>query len=315
MNTPHSAARAAISAALLLLAASSLAAVANAQPAASPLAPSTASAAGSALAPSPTPAPDLDVPYVTTPGNVVEAMMSLANVGSKDFLLDLGSGDGRIVITAVSKHGARGMGVEIDPRLVRLANDNAKKAGVAERAKFVEQDLFATDLAQASVITMYLLPDVNLKLRPGLLKLKPGTRIVSHDWDMGDWAPDRKVVVDVPDKKLGLRKESTLMLWKIPVQVGGEWRAGKHLSLDLAQKYQKLAGKVVYRGQTYTDATGVIDGTRLHLCFTHHDNGKCRLSALAQLQNGALRVLVDGDGRRPTTLIAHRDVTPQPRRR
>ena len=288
MNTPISAALAALNAMPLLFAA--------------------------AQAPVDTAAPDLDVPYVTTPDNVVEAMMSLANVGSKDFLLDLGSGDGRIVITAVSKHGARGIGVDIDPRLVRLSNDNAKKAGVADRAKFAVQDLFTTNLAQASVITMYLLPDVNLKLRPELLKLKPGTRIVSHDWDMGDWEPDRKVVVDVPDKKLGLRKESTLMLWKIPAQVDGEWRAGKHLTLDLSQKYQRLAGKVVYRGQTYTDATGTIDGTRVQLCFTHHDTGKCRLGALAQLQNGTLRMLVDGDGRRQVTLVAHRDVTPPKRR-
>ena len=260
------------------------------------------------------PAPDLDVPYVTTPDHVVDAMMKLANVGPRDFILDLGSGDGRIVITAVIKYGARGLGVEIDPQLVKLSNENANKAGVADRARFAEQDLFATDLKQASVITMYLLPDVNIKLRPELLKLKPGTRIVSHDWDMGDWEPDGKVVLDVPDKKLGLKKESTLMLWKIPAEVDGTWRAGKQLTLDLEQKYQKLKGKVTYRGVTYTDATGAIDGTTVRLCFTHHANGSCRLGALGQLQDQGFRMLVDGDGRKQFRVIARRDTSdPRPR--
>ena len=127
--------------------------------------------------------PDLDVPFVTTPDKVVDAMLALAAVTARDFVLDLGSGDGRIVITAVLKNGARGFGVEIDPALVKQSEENALKAGVADRARFAVQDLFATDLGQASVTTMYLLPDVNLKLRPELLKLKPGTRIVSHDWE------------------------------------------------------------------------------------------------------------------------------------
>ena len=247
--------------------------------------------------------------------------MKLANVGSRDFILDLGSGDGRIVITAAVKHGARGLGVEIDPQLVKLSIENAKKAGVADRARFAEQDLFTTDLKQASVITMYLLPDVNIKLRPELLKLKPGTRIVSHDWDMGDWEPDSKVILDVPDKKLGLKKESTLMLWRIPVQVEGTWRAGKQLTLELEQRYQKLKGKVTYRGATYTDATGSIDGDKVELCFTHHSNGSCRLGALGQLRspgpdsgadsarNAGLRMLIDGEGRKQGTVIARRDTS------
>lgn len=253
------------------------------------------------------PAPDLDVPYVTTPDHVVDAMMSLAAVGPHDYLLDLGSGDGRIVITAALKHGARGIGVEIDPQLVKLSNDNARKASVADRVHFVEQDLFATDLGQASVITMYLLPDVNLKLRPALLKLSPGTRIVSHDWDMGDWEPDRKIVLAVPGKTLGLKKESTLMLWKIPAQVDGAWHGGKQLALGLEQRYQKLKGKVVYRGQTYIDATGYVDGTNIELCFTHDNNGSCRLGARGRIDDRKLRLLVVGDGRRQITVIATRD--------
>ena len=158
---------------------------------------------------------DLDVPYVTTPQNVVDAMLDLAGVTANDALLDLGSGDGRVVITAAQRFGTRGTGIEIDPRLIALARAAANGAGVSERTAFLEQDLFATELGGASVITLYLLPAVNMQLRPALQKLKPGTRIVSHDWDMGDWQPDKWVVVDAPEKKIGLSKTSKLMLWII----------------------------------------------------------------------------------------------------
>jgi SAM-dependent methyltransferase len=251
--------------------------------------------------------PELDVPYVTSPENVVDAMLGLAQVKSSDFVLDLGSGDGRIVIEAATEHGARGLGVEIDPTLVALSNENARKAGVADRARFIEQDLFQTDLTQASVITMYLLPDVNLKLRPSLLKLRPGTRIVSHDWDMGDWEADAKVVIDVPEKKLGLKKQSTLMLWKVPATVDGAWSAGRRLRMQLAQKYQMLSGSVQFRGENYADATGRIDGNRVHICFAKYDNGRCRLGALGQFANGVFRVMVDGAGRQQSMLIMQQE--------
>lgn len=159
---------------------------------------------------------DIDVPFVVTPDHVTRAMLDLAGVKPGDFVLDLGSGDGRIVITAARHYGARGLGVEIVPELVEKSRHAARIAGVADRAEFRVQDLFATDLSQASVITMYLLPDVNLMLRPRLQALRPGTRIVSHDWDMGDWKPDRVVTVDVPDKALGREKVSRLYLWTIP---------------------------------------------------------------------------------------------------
>ena len=158
---------------------------------------------------------DLDVPFVTTPDNVVLKILELADVGPNDFLLDLGSGDGRIPITAARRTGTRGFGVEIDPQLVWRSKENAKAAKVDHLVDFKVQDLFDTDLSQATVITLYLLPDVNLKLRPALQKLRRGTRIVSHDWDMGDWQPVRKVVVPAPDKKIGRLKESTLMLWVV----------------------------------------------------------------------------------------------------
>lgn len=157
----------------------------------------------------------LDVPFVTTPQNVVDAMLALAEVGPGDRLLDLGSGDGRIVITAAQRWGIEATGVEIDPALIERARAQAQRAGVAHRARFIEADLFRIDLTQATVITMYLLPDVNLLLRPRLQQLRPGTRLVSHDWDMGDWEPDRTVLVDAPDKPVGLRKQSRLMLWTV----------------------------------------------------------------------------------------------------
>jgi SAM-dependent methyltransferase len=157
-----------------------------------------------------------EVPFVVSPEPVTLAMLSIARVGPRDVVLDLGSGDGRIVITAARRFGARGLGVELSPQLVDRSRDNARRAGVADRALFRVQDLFETDLSPATVITMYLLPDVNLKLKPRLQALKPGTRIVSHDWDMGDWKPDRVVTIDVPDKPYGLEKVSRLYLWTIP---------------------------------------------------------------------------------------------------
>jgi SAM-dependent methyltransferase len=163
-------------------------------------------------------AQDTDVPFVVTPDNVTIEMLRLADVKPGDYVIDLGSGDGRIVIVAAKRFGARGLGVEIVPSLVEKSRDNARRAGVADRAEFREQDLFATDLSKATVITMYLLPEVNLQLRPKLLALKPGTRIVSHDWDMGDWKPDRVITVDAPDKPIGREKLSRLYLWTVPAR-------------------------------------------------------------------------------------------------
>jgi SAM-dependent methyltransferase len=159
---------------------------------------------------------DIDVPFVVTPDHVTRAMLDLAGVKPGDFVIDLGSGDGRIVITAARHYGARGLGVEIVPDLVDRSREAARIAGVTDRAEFRVQDLFATDLSPATVITMYLLPDVNLQLRPRLLALKPGTRIVSHDWDMGDWKPDRMITLDVPDKLYGREKVSRIYLWTVP---------------------------------------------------------------------------------------------------
>lgn len=170
-------------------------------------------------------APLEEVPFITTPDRVTRMMLELAEVGPQDRLIDLGSGDGRIVITAARLHGASGLGVEIVPDLVQRSREAAQRAGVADRARFEVRDLFETDLSAATVITMYLLPDVNLKLRPRLLALRPGTRIVSHDWDLGDWQPDRTVTVEVPDKAVGRERFSRVHLWRVPAPVQGLWCA------------------------------------------------------------------------------------------
>lgn len=157
---------------------------------------------------------ELDVPYVPTPNEVVAQMLEIANVTGNDVIYDLGSGDGRIVITAAQKLGTRGVGVDINPERIKEANENARQAGVTDRVQFRQQDLFQTDLSEATVVTLYLLPEVNLQLRSKLLKeLKPGTRIVSHDFNMGEWKPERVVQVKGPTR------EHTLYFWVVPENV------------------------------------------------------------------------------------------------
>src|SRR5450759_927917 len=191
-----------------------------------------------------------EVPYIRTPQLVVDKMLDLAEVGPDDFLIDLGSGDGRIVITAAQKRGARGFGVELDPSLVEASNEAARKAGVADRARFFARDLFDTDIREASVLTVYLLPEVNLRLRPRLLaQLKPGTRVVSHDWDMGEWRPDAEAVLEGLAKPVMPVQASTVYLWIVPARVAGAWRlqvegADGHeaMELELTQRFQEISG-------------------------------------------------------------------------
>ena len=160
-----------------------------------------------------------DVPYVPTPQPVVDAMLKLANVKKGDVLYDLGSGDGRIPITAAKKYGVRAVGIDINPERIAEANQNAQKAGVTNRVQFRQQDLFQTKLGKASVVTLYLLPDINVKLRPQLFKqLKPGTRIVSHDFDMGEWKPDKVLQVKGPTR------EHTLYYWVVPKKPPANFR-------------------------------------------------------------------------------------------
>lgn len=187
---------------------------------------------------------DGTVPFVITPPEVVERMLGIARVGPGDVLIDLGAGDGRIVIGAAQR-GAQALGIEIDPTLVERAQLAAIQAGVSAQARFANQDLFVTDLTPASVITLYLLPEVNLQLRPKLLALKPGTRIVSHDWDLGDWLADETIRLHTPEKPVGLGGVSQVFLWYVPAPVAGQWQMSLSGSaipwrLDIEQQYQRL---------------------------------------------------------------------------
>ena len=204
----------------------------------------------------------LDVPFVPTNQATVDAMLRVANVGPKDYVIDLGSGDGRILITAARMHGARGFGVDLNPDRVKESIENARVAGVSDRVRFVQQNLFHTPVAEATVLTMYLLPRVNLELRPRLLaELKPGTRVVSHDFDMGDWQPDLQVNV----RGAG----SVVYLWIIPARVAGRWRVqgaipgADAFEIEFTQKYQDLEATVrgLKRPVTVRDAR--LDGGRI----------------------------------------------------
>ena len=197
------------------------------------------------------------VPYVPTPQDVVERMLQIARVGPSDYVIDLGSGDGRIVVTAARKFGARGFGVDLNPERIRESNENARKAGVTDKVAFYQRDLFETDLSQATVITMYLLPRVNLDLRPKLLDLRPGTRIVSHDFSMDDWKPDTYVSMESKDRWSGAGGKSDIFFWIIPAKVAGTWRwdltvGGKPqpYEVTLEQRYQMVSGAVRIGGRT-----------------------------------------------------------------
>jgi hypothetical protein len=190
------------------------------------------------------------LPYVPTPQVVVDAMLRMAGVTAKDFVIDLGSGDGRMIISAARAFKASGLGVDIDAKLVELSNKQAKTDGVAERVKFIEQDMFKADISKATVVTLYVLPDFMEKLRPKLLaELKPGARIVAHDYYMSGWHPDRQDVLTVPEKvKANGTDKAYLYLWIVPTVVAGEWlmefnAVGNRrllVALSIDQQYQML---------------------------------------------------------------------------
>jgi len=169
-----------------------------------------------AVAETPAP-PRLDVPYVPTHERIVAAMLEMASVTKDDVLYDLGSGDGRIVIAAARQFGARGVGIDLDPQRIREANDNAREAGVTDRVQFVLGDIFDADLRPATVVTMYLLQEVNLRMRPKLTReLRPGARIVSHNYDLGDWVPERKQTIEVSGTS------HQVFRWTVPPRADGQ---------------------------------------------------------------------------------------------
>jgi SAM-dependent methyltransferase len=201
--------------------------------------------------------PRLDVPYVATDLEVVDAMLGLARVRPGDYVIDLGSGDGRILIAAARSNGARGFGVDIDPRRIRESNENARAAGVAGRVAFRRQDLFATPLAEADVLTLYLLPEVNLRLRARILaEMRPGTRVVSHDFDMGDWHWDQRERVD----------SAIIYLWTVPARAAGRWTLtanGRSWPLDIVQRYQSFTGTIGAGEHAVRVEQGRLDGDRI----------------------------------------------------
>jgi SAM-dependent methyltransferase len=196
-----------------------------------------------------------DVIWVPTPDDLVQAMLDLAKVTANDILMDLGSGDGRIVIAA-AKRGVQATGIEYNPDMVALSKRNAEKAGVDGKANFVNADLFATDFSKATVITMYLLPQLNLKLRPIILDLKPGTRIVSHAFTMGEWTADQTVE----------KEYRTAYLWIVPAKVEGVWTwqaSPGQAELRLSQSFQVFSGSLKINGKESQIKNGQLEGARI----------------------------------------------------
>ena len=212
---------------------------------------------------------DLDVPYVPTPNNVVERMLDLTDVKSSDYVIDLGSGDGRIVIAA-AKRGANGHGIDLDPERIAEARENARREGVDGQIMFMEENIFDTDFSEASVITMYLLPSVNKKLRPELInKLQPGTQVVSHSFDMGSWKADKKVVV----KNNG--RSHDIYYWVIPAQAEGTWTwsyNGNNYNMTVNQRFQEVSVKLTDGSDTFFDIhKAELKGKRLTVRASSED--------------------------------------------
>ncbi|MEW6673635.1 MAG: class I SAM-dependent methyltransferase [Thermodesulfobacteriota bacterium] len=222
---------------------------------------------------------NLDVGYVPTPMGIVDAMFALCPMGPKDFLIDMGSGDGRIVITAAKRFGARGLGVDLNPKLVALSKKYALAEGVADRTEFLVQDIFLTNIHTADVVTMYLLPEVNMKLRPKLLKeLRPGARIVSHDYHLGDWRPDKTVLLE-KIKQEG--DDSILYFWVVPANVAGTWHwridlrgNGQDFILELQQHYQDISGSAQNQGQPRPLFNAGLSGDHIRFSISSEADGR-----------------------------------------
>ena len=198
-----------------------------------------------------------DVIWVPTPQSLVDRMLGLGKVTPQDFLIDLGSGDGRTVITA-AKRGAKALGIEYNPDMVELSKRNAQKEGVSERAEFRRADLFETDFSNATVVTMFLLPDINMRLRPKLLDMKPGTRVVSNSFTMGEWKWDDSATATAAD---GCDNYCTAYLWIVPAKVGGTWKTSQG-AMKLEQEFQMLSGSVTAGGKMLK-VSGKVIGDQL----------------------------------------------------
>ncbi len=203
-----------------------------------------------------------DVVWVPTPQALVDKMLDMAKVTPKDYVIDLGSGDGRTVITA-AKRGARALGIEYNPDMVALSKENAAKEGVSDRAQFKNADIFETDFSQATVITLFLLPDLNVKLRPKILDMKPGTRVVSNSFRMDEWEPDETATVEE-----GCISWCTALFWIVPAKVNGSWKFNGG-ELVLTQKFQMLSGTLNSGGRSTPISEGRMRGDQI----TFHAGG------------------------------------------
>ena len=234
---------------------------------------------------------DLDVPYVVTDYEVVDAMLALAEVRPDDDVIDLGSGDGRILIAAARSHGARGLGVDIDPARIRESNDNARAAGVTGRVEFRRQDLFETPLGDADVLTLYLSNEINRQLRPRILaEMQPGARVVSHDFDMGDWRADQRQMVGT----------ATVYLWIVPARIGGAWRVAAHgrtATLDIDQTFQTFGGTATAGEAGARIEHGRIEGDRIRFAT---DLGDGRQTYQGRFTGDAIVSVGDGPAWRAT---------------
>jgi SAM-dependent methyltransferase len=257
---------------------------------------------------------DGTVPYVQTPMEIVERMLRMAEVGRDDYIIDLGSGDGRIVIEA-AKRGARGLGVDLDPALVKHATENAQRAGVADRANFQVRDIFETDLSKASVVAFYLLPDFNAKLMPKLLALKPGTRIVSHDGGIGEWPPDERLEMRTPEKPVGVGGVSRVELWIVPANATGAWTSeipghGGRWNFRVQQQFQMLDVDVAAQGRDLLVRNTRLRGEEIKLIVTGIVNGRAwHHYFVGTLKDGRIAgelTVSDGNNRRTFPWMATR---------
>jgi precorrin-6B methylase 2 len=242
----------------------------------------------------------LTVPFITTPEEVVHRMLQLAETRPGDLVVDLGSGDGRIVIAAAQKFGARGLGIEIDPALVAKSRDNAVRAGVAERVSFVRGDVLAADISAANVVTVYLLPGLINRLQPRFLeRLEPGTRIVSHAFGMTGWKPDRSETLRIAKPHPGQGDESSLYLWIVPAEVRGVWQASG-TQIRIHQNFQEIELEGRLLGREITSSRASLRGREL----LWEANG---LRFQGRLQGGLIAgELIGPDRRQPLALTRSR---------
>ncbi len=212
-----------------------------------------------------------DVIWVPTNDAVADAMLKAANVGPNDLVFDLGAGDGKIAIAAAKNYGARSVGIEYNKDMAALATRNAERAGVSDKVKIIHGDIFVEDFSKANVLTMYLLPDLNLKLRPTILKMAPGTRVATNSFNMGDWEPDQVIGTGYTQG----------YFWVVPGNAAGKWTikgidGGQGDVLELTQRYQKVGGTLTMKGKSQPILGGVLTGNRLKFSFVDQ-NGQSRI--------------------------------------